>query len=159
MGVLVVGRFICQLARCRGVVAVFWVAVLDGEAGARCRRSCVGVRWDAWEDWVLPGDHRSEHRFEACHVGMDTIAGKGGVEAEAGIKPSKGGCCCRSSCDRVAARAAAQRIYGVLGGSGHTSRSPKCTDRHITKQINNKTTCQKQINNKITCQLYLDTPT
>ena len=31
------------------------------------------------------GDHRSEHRFEACG---DTIAGKGGVEA--GIKPSKG---------------------------------------------------------------------
>ena len=69
------------------------------------------------------GDHRSEHRFEACG---DTIAGKGGVEA--GIKPSKGGCC-RSSCDR----AAAQRIYGVLGGSGHTSRSPKCTDTSLNK--------------------------
>ena len=69
------------------------------------------------------GDHRSEHRFEACG---DTIAGKGGVEA--GIKPSKGRCC-RSSCDR----AAAQRIYGVLGGSGHTSRSPKCTDTSLNK--------------------------
>ena len=67
------------------------------------------------------GDHRSEHRFEACG---DTIAGKGGVEA--GINPSKGGCC-RSSCDR----AAAQRIYGVLGGGGHTSRPPKCTDTSL----------------------------
>ena len=69
------------------------------------------------------GDHRSEHKFEACG---DTIAGKGGVEA--GIKPSKGRCC-RSSCDR----AAAQRIYGVPGGSGHTSRSPKCTDTSLNK--------------------------
>jgi hypothetical protein len=41
------------------------------------------------------GDHRSEHRFEACG---DTIAGKGGVEA--GIKPSKGGCC-RSTCEQL----------------------------------------------------------
>ena len=69
------------------------------------------------------GDHRLEHGFEACG---DTIAGKGGVEA--GIKPSKGGCY-RSSCDR----AAAQRIYGVLGGSGHTSRSPKCTGTSLSK--------------------------
>jgi hypothetical protein len=30
-------------------------------------------------------------------------------------------------------RAAAQRIYGVLGGSGHTSRSPKCTDTPLKK--------------------------
>ena len=69
------------------------------------------------------GDHCSEHKFEAWG---DTIAGKGGVEA--GIKRSKGGCC-RSSCDR----AVAQRIYGVLGGSGHTSRSPKCTDTSLNK--------------------------
>ena len=71
----------------------------------------------------IRGDHCSDHRFEACG---DTIAGEG--EVEAGIKPSKGGCC-RSSCDR----AAAQRIYGVLGGSGHTSRSPKCTDTPLNK--------------------------
>ena len=94
---------------------------------------------DASRYGCVRGDHRSEHRFEVCG---DTIAGKGGVKA--GIKPSKGGCC-RRSCDR----AAAQRIYGVLGGSGHTSRSPKCTDTYITKQINNE----------ITCQLNLGTPT
>ena len=40
----------------------------------------------------IRGNHRSDHRSEACG---DTIAGKGGVEA--GIKPSKGGCY-RSSC-------------------------------------------------------------
>jgi hypothetical protein len=78
---------------------------------------------DASRYGCVRGDHRSEHRFEACG---DTIAGKGGVKA--GIKPSKGGCC-RSSCDR----AAAQRIYGVLGGSGHTSRSPKCTYTALNK--------------------------
>jgi hypothetical protein len=60
----------------------------------------------------IRGNHRSDHRFEACG---DTIAGKGGVEA--GIKPSKGGCC-RSSCDR----AAAQRIYGVLDGGRQRQR-------------------------------------
>ena len=42
---------------------------------------------DASRYGCVRGDHRSEHRFEACG---DTIAGKGGVEA--GIKPSKGGC-------------------------------------------------------------------
>ena len=78
---------------------------------------------DASRYGCVRGDHRSEHRFEACG---DAIAGKGGVEA--GIKPSKGRCC-RSSCDR----AAAQRIYGVPGGSGHTSRSPKCTDTSLNK--------------------------
>ena len=93
---------------------------------------------DASRYGCVRGDHRSEHKFEACG---DTIAGKGGVEA--GIKRSKGGCC-RSSCDR----AAAQRIYGVLGGSGAHQQVAK-VHRHITKQINNE----------ITCQLYLDTPT
>jgi hypothetical protein len=78
------------------------------------------IRWIQAGMGVLEG----EHRFEACG---DNIAGKGGVEA--GIKPSKGGCCPPSSCDR----AAAQRIYGVLGGSGHTSRSPKCTDTPLNK--------------------------
>jgi hypothetical protein len=60
----------------------------------------------------IRGNHRSDHRFEAYG---DTIAGKGGVEA--GIKPSKGGCC-RSSCDR----AEAQRIYGVLDGGRQRQR-------------------------------------
>ena len=86
----------------------------------------------------IRGNHRSDHRFEACG---DTIAGKGGVEA--GIKPSKGGCY-RSSCDR----AAAQRIYGVLDGSGQRHQVAK-VHSHITKQINNE----------IVCQLYLDIPT
>ena len=86
----------------------------------------------------IRGNHRSDHRFEACG---DTIAGKGGVEA--GIKPSKGGCYC-SSCDR----AAAQRIYGVLDGSGQRQQVAK-VHSHITNQINNE----------IVCQLYLDIPT
>jgi hypothetical protein len=43
---------------------------------------------DASRYGCVRGDHRSEHRFEACG---DTIAGKGGVEA--GIKRSKGGWC------------------------------------------------------------------
>jgi hypothetical protein len=42
------------------------------------------VPLDASMYGCVRGDHRSEHRFEACG---DTIAGKGGVEA--GIKPSK----------------------------------------------------------------------
>ena len=58
------------------------------------------------------GDHRSEHRFEACG---DTIAGKGGVEA--GIKPSKGGCC-RSSCDRPAAQLELNGFMGSWAGVG-----------------------------------------
>ena len=86
---------------------------------------------DARRYGCIRGNHRSDHRFEACG---DTIAGKGGVEA--GIKPSKGGCC-PSSCDRAAAQRewAHQQVAKV--------------HRHTTKQINNE----------ITCQLYLDTPT
>jgi hypothetical protein len=93
---------------------------------------------DARRYGCVRGNHRSEHRFEACG---DAIAGKGGVEA--GIKPSNGGCC-RSSCDR----AAAQRIYGVLDGSRQLQQVAK-VHSHTTKQINNE----------IVCQLYLDIPT
>ena len=96
------------------VVCVVW------ERGARAP---IQDPLDSSRYGCVRGDHCSEHKFEACG---DTIAGKGGVEA--GIKRSKGGCC-RSSCDR----AAAQRIYGVLGGSGHTGRSPKCTDTSLNK--------------------------
>ena len=98
---------------------------------------------DASRYGCVRGDHRSEHRFEACG---DTIAGKGGVEA--GIKPSKGGCC-RSSCDL---RSVIERqLNGFMGswvGVGAHQQVAK-VHRHITKQINNG----------ITCQLYLDTPT
>jgi hypothetical protein len=94
---------------------------------------------DARRYGCIRGDHCSDHRFEACG---DTIAGKGGVEA--GIKPSKGGCC-RSSC---ADRAAAQRIYGVLDGGGQRQQVAK-VHSHVTKQINND----------IVRQLYLDIPT
>jgi len=85
---------------------------------------------DARRYGCIRGNHRSGHIVEACG---DTIAGKGGVEA--GIKPSKGGCY-RSSCDR----AAAQRIYGVLDGSGQRQQVAK-VHSHITKQINNEIVC------------------
>jgi hypothetical protein len=48
----------------------------------------------------------------------------------------------------VCDRAAAQRIYGVLDGSGQRHQVAK-VHSHITKQINNE----------IVCQLYLDIPT
>ena len=103
-------------------------AMVCGVCGVWCGSEGRGrrpkVRWMQAGMGVLEGTIAwSMAGFEACG---DTIAGKGGVEA--GIKRSKGGCC-RSSCDR----AAAQRIYGVLGGSGHTSRSPKCTDTSLNK--------------------------
>jgi hypothetical protein len=34
----------------------------DEEAGARCRRSCVGAQWDAQQDLVLPGYASSRTR-------------------------------------------------------------------------------------------------
>jgi hypothetical protein len=71
--------------------------VLERGEGAETQDPLDAIRYGC-----IRGDRRSGHIFEACG---DTIAGKGGVEA--GIKPSKGGCC-RRSCDR----AAAQRIYG-----------------------------------------------
>jgi hypothetical protein len=104
------------------------VGVITAKAMA-CSVRGVGARGESTDPrsvgfkqvWVCErGPSLGAYICEACG---DNIAGKGGVEA--GIKPSKGGCC-PSSCDR----AAAQRIYGVLGGSGHTSRSPKCTQTH-----------------------------
>jgi hypothetical protein len=41
------------VSRCRGVLGLGLLP--DGEAGARRRRSCVGVQRDAWQDWILPG--------------------------------------------------------------------------------------------------------
>ena len=71
----------------------------------------------------------------------------GNCEVEAGSKLSKGGCCC-STCDGTSDRAAAQRIYGGMGGGRQRQQVAKAHS-HSTKQINNE----------IACQLYLDIPT
>jgi hypothetical protein len=42
-------------SRCGVAVSRYLGLLPDGEVGARRRRSCVGVQWDAWQDWILPG--------------------------------------------------------------------------------------------------------
>jgi hypothetical protein len=54
--------------------------VLERGEGAETQDTLYARRYGC-----IRGNHRSDHRFEACG---GTIAGKGGVEAD--IKPSKG---------------------------------------------------------------------